>query len=413
MTQQTDLVFLKQAELIGDKICRNAYWFDDQCYWQDHFTDREGSKRVVVRRPLGLDIYFGASGVALFLAALYSVAPKELYRTTAEGSANLTRTLVEDLDPRFPIGFYIGYVGIAYSLMELGEVFSNEQLITSARELIRRISQRDIAAQGIDIISGAAGAITPLLMMYRKYSDESVLNLAVEYGDHLIARATKSDQGLSWSGGGDNTSLTLSQIGFAHGDAGMGWALLELSAVTGAKRFLIAAEEAFRHQQTWVDLLRRGLQEADNIREVSQALSWCNGAVGVCLSRLRAYELTKNQIYKDEAEDALSTAIRSADHDTSIQNYSVCHGIAGTADLLIYASQTLSDVAYKAAANQKGLKGIEEIEQKSLPWPCGSSQLGETLNLMSGLAGIGYFYLRLYDPDKTPPLTMILPKRII
>lgn len=410
MTQQTQLLFLKQAELIGEKLCRNAFWLDDQCYWEDNFMGRDGSNSVVARQPTSLDVYFGASGIALFLATLYSLAPKELYRTTAESSAKLTCTLVEDLDPRFPIGFYIGYAGIAYSLMELGEAFASEQFIASGRRLIRQISNTDIASQGFDIISGAAGVIPVLLMVYRKYSDESALNLAVKYGDHLIANATRSDNGFSWSGAGDVTSLTPAQIGFAHGDAGIGWALLELSAVTGAKRFLTAAEETFRHQQTWIDLLRRRLQEENlPVGAVPHALSWCNGAVGVCLSRLRAYELTKKQIYKDEAEDALNTATRAVDHDLSNQNYSLCHGVAGTADLFVYASQVLGDVGYKAVANQIGLKGIEQIEQKGLPWPCGSSLLGETLSLMSGLAGIGYFYLRLSDPDKATPLTMILP----
>jgi lantibiotic modifying enzyme len=32
---------------------------------------------------------------------------------------------------------------------------------------------------------------------------------------------------------------------------------------------------------------------------------------------------------------------------------------------------------------------------------------GETPNLMLGLAGIGYFYLRLYDPVKYPSVLII------
>ena len=411
MTQQTEPVFLKQAELIGEKICRGAFWLGKECYWQDDFIELEGSKEEVVRRPTSLDIYFGASGIALFLATLYSLAPKELYRTTAEGSAKLTLDLVENLDPRFPIGFYIGHAGIAYSLMELGEQFSNEQFITSGRRLIRQISDRDIASQGFDLFSGLAGTIPVLLMVYRKYSDQFVLDLAIKYGDHLIASATRSDNVLTWPGVDDVPSLTQSQRGFAHGNAGIGWALLELSAVTGEQRFLTAAEEIFRHQQTWIDQLRRRLEEPEklSVDALRHTLSWCNGAVGAGLSRLRAYELTGKQIYKDES-DALSTATKAV--DVSNQNYSVCHGIAGTADLFIYTSQVLGDPGYKAAATQIGLKGIEQIEQKGLPWPCHSGPLGETLNLMSGLAGIGYFYLRLHDPGKTQPVTMLLPERL-
>src|SRR3982074_915404 len=127
VTKQTELVFLKEAELIGEKICRNALWSGDHCYWQDPFI--EGNKRMIVRRPIGVDIYFGASGIALFLAALYSLSPEKLYRTAAESSAKLTITLIQELDQSFPIGFYIGYLGIAYMLMELGEIFSNKQFV--------------------------------------------------------------------------------------------------------------------------------------------------------------------------------------------------------------------------------------------------------------------------------------------
>jgi class II lanthipeptide synthase len=409
MTQQTELAFLKQAELIGEKICRRAYWSDEQCYWEDNFNDLNENNSATVRRPVGPDVYFGASGIALFLAALYSLAPDERYRTTAESSAKLTLTLLDDLDPRFPIGFYVGYLGTAYTLLKLGEDFANQQFIASALQLIRRINDRDIAAQELDVISGIAGAIPVLLTVYRKYSDESDLNMAVEYGERLVDNATRSDEGLSWFGMAGVSSQTLTQIGFAHGDAGIAWALLELSAVTGEKRFLIAAEAAFQYQQLWLKLFRQRLEEREslNLAAIRHLLAWCNGAVGICFSRMRAYELTGRQIYKDECEEALSTVLR---YDMTNQNYSLCHGIAGTADLFIYASQILGDVGYKDVANQKGREGIEQIEKKGLPWPCGSSLHGETLNLMSGLAGIGYFYLRLYDPKKIPPLTILQPE---
>jgi len=408
VTQQKEIAFLKEAELIGERICRRALWAEDYCYWEDNFSDSNESNSKIVRRPVGLDIYFGAPGIALFLAALYSLAPDKRYRITAESSAKLTLALIDDLDPRFPMGFYVGYLGTAYALLKLGAEFSNEQFIADAIRLIRRISERDIASQKLEVLSGVAGVIPVLLSVYRKYSDEFVLNLAVEYGDRLVDNATRSDEGLSWFGMAGVSSRTLAQIGFAHGDAGIGWALLELSAVIGEKRFLIAAEAAFRYQQPWLNLFHQRLEERESLdlAAIRHILSWCNGAVGIGLSRLRAYELTSKQIYKDESEEALSTALR---YDMTNQNYSLCHGIAGTADLFIYASRVLEDVGYKAVANQKGREGIEQIEQRGLPWPSGSSLHGETLNLMSGLAGIGYFYLRLYDPEKIPLLTLVQP----
>ena len=364
--QQT--VFLKQAELIGERICRHAFWSGDECYWEDNFTDSAGG---VVRRPVGLDVYFGASGIALFLAALHSQTSEQLYQTTAEGSAQLILRHVEDLDPRFPIGFFVGYLGIAHTLIQLGEAFGNEQFIAGGRQLVREAGKRDVASQGLDILSGAAGTIPVLLKVYRKYSDDFALDLAIKYGNHLI----------------DNP---LNKSGFAHGDDGIAWALLELSAVTGEKRFLTGAEKAFGLHQSWPTLF-----QSDS--------SWCNGAGGICLSRLRAYELTQNQIRRVQCEDALRIAATTTDDQMKNQNYSLCHGRGGLADLFIYASHVLDDARYKNFADKIGLDGIEQFEEQNLPWPCGAANLGETLNLMSGLAGIGYFYLRLYQPELACP----------
>ena len=129
------------------------------------------------------------------------------------------------------------------------------------------------------------------------------------------------------------------------------------------------------------------------------------------MSRLRAYELTREQIYKEEAETALGITLAAIGHPGGSSDYSLCHGIAGAGDSFLYAAEVLNEVGYRDAAVQKGLEGIEQIERNGLPWPCGSSWGGETLNLMQGVAGIGYFYLRLYDPEFTPPLTIILPDK--
>jgi len=78
--------------------------------------------------------------------------------------------------------------------------------------------------------------------------------------------------------------------------------------------------------------------------------------------------------------------------------------------LLIYAAQVLNRPDCFAAAQQLGLKRIEAYEMNRLPWPCGVLGGGETPNLMLGLSGIGYFYLRLHDPANVPSVLILLPK---
>jgi hypothetical protein len=52
--------------------------------------------------------------------------------------------------------------------------------------------------------------------------------------------------------------------------------------------------------------------------------------------------------------------------------------------------------------------GIERYAGNS-SWPCGT-HVGETPNLMLGLAGIGHYYLRLYQP--AIPSVLILRKDV-
>jgi hypothetical protein len=59
-------------------------------------------------------------------------------------------------------------------------------------------------------------------------------------------------------------------------------------------------------------------------------------------------------------------------------------------------------------AHEVGDVGIESYAAKDLPWPCGTHE-GETASLMLGLAGIGYFYLRLNDAT-VPSLLLLCPE---
>ncbi|MBI3698793.1 MAG: hypothetical protein HY238_28640 [Acidobacteria bacterium] len=87
----------------------------------------------------------------------------------------------------------------------------------------------------------------------------------------------------------------------------------------------------------------------------------------------------------------------------------MCHGHAGNADLLLYASQILANPEYESIAQRVGSEGIEWYEKEKIPWPCGSQQGHETPDLMLGTAGIGYFYLRLHHAATNPPVLIIVP----
>src|SRR5204863_3916825 len=81
-------------------------------------------------------------------------------------------------------------------------------------------------------------------------------------------------------------------------------------------------------------------------------------------------------------------------------NYSLCHGLAGNAEVLLYGSRTLTTGAEDALSLALRVAHAGQVDSVSRggTWSCGAGG-GETPGLMLGLAGIGLFYLRLHDPS--------------
>jgi lantibiotic modifying enzyme len=208
--------------------------------------------------------------------------------------------------------------------------------------------------------------------------------------------------------------------GFGHGAAGVGYALLEFFHATGDSKYRKAAESAFayeRHwydpsQQNWPDLREQPGQPRPSRKALPFITAWCHGAPGIALSRLRAYEILKDSTCKAEALVAVETtrrAIESRLHSPNA-NYSLCHGLAGNAEVLRFGFAVLESAASEAAkaAPEVAAKGIENFGRGECSWPCGTPA-GENPSLMLGLAGIGYFYLRLAVPS-VPSILILRPE---
>ena len=137
-------------------------------------------------------------------------------------------------------------------------------------------------------------------------------------------------------------------------------------------------------------------------------MAWCHGAPGIALSRLRAWEILRDDVYRCEAEAALGTTAKSLDAPSApgSGNFSLCHGQAGNAEALFYASRLL-DQGYARPVEGTAERGIQPYQSSRAAWPCGSNGGGESPNLLLGLAGIGYFYLRLSSPETIPSVLLI------
>ena len=413
--------FLETAARIGQRLCRMAVWDGERCYWVGLTPVQVANGFQHQKRPLGPDLYSGATGNLYFLSRLFRLTGEGELFPVAVGAAKQALARLEDVPPPGRISFYLGWTGVAFALYELAEAFGATEWLKQGRRLLKQVAKLDLETQAPDVLVGIAGAIPPLLNMQARQGGNELGEFAHRLGQKLIKLARRRDCGWSWPPFGPLSHLHRDDLtGFAHGAGGTAWALLELYAASGEEQYLQATEEGFRYERSWyrseaenwLDLRYFPGPDGDlNTGTICQ-LQWCHGAVGIGLTRLRAFQLLQQPSYRAEAEAAIRSTLRDLElfpHNWQ-PNYSLCHGLAGNADFLLEGSLLPGQESLRAVAERVGLQGIELYEQTGTPWPSALSQQ-EIPGLMTGVAGTAYFYLRLYDPERTPPITLVTSGR--
>jgi lantibiotic modifying enzyme len=374
--------FLEISHRIGARLCRDALWSGGRCNWTGQY--REGE--TLAYAALGPQIYSGTSGIALFLWRLAEATGDRIIRLTA--LAALRQALSKMPQPG--CGLYAGGLGILFAAAEIHGDCDEDTVVRQAEP----------DPSTLDVIGGSAGAIGVLVQLYRRRGGSRWLDAAIAHGDLLLAEAVRQEDGWSWDTlPGKPRNLT----GFSHGTAGIGWALLELWSATGEARFRAAALEAFRYERSCFSPAVRNWPDFRE-EETAYPAVWCHGAGGIGFSRLRAWQILRDEESLAEARIAFGTIAGTLDSDGS---FCLCHGIAGNADLLIYASQVLDEECWLTEAQTAGQRAAERYERRSIPWHCGLPDSNEMPGLMTGMAGIGYFYLRLADPASVPSVLIV------
>lgn len=408
-TTQHNTVFFEPAWNIGMELVRDALWNESkqQCTWLGNWMDPVEGKFTSVVRSFGNDLYAGSSGIAFFLSALYTVKQDPLLQKTIEGALNHTLSLL-DSSPGF--GFYSGKPGIASALIYCGENMKRPNWVEKGLAILASLKQAEVAEYEIDIISGIAGTIPCLITSSKRYDKPELLEIATRLGDILYDRATRSSNGWSWLTLQGTNHLT----GYSHGTAGIATSMLQLYSVTGDERYMEAVNGGFQYEQThfnpakqnWPDF-RENFAKADD-GSYNCGMAWCHGAPGIALSRMYAAKLRPDAEYSRVATVALDTTLKDLNNLLSNPayriNYSLCHGVAGNADILLESGRQQD----RAAAIATGLAGIERYSRSQITWPSGTVDAKTTPGLMMGIAGTGYFYLRLSDPERFK--TILLPE---
>ena len=410
-----EALFLETADRIGRRLCRDAVWSGNACNWLGWALEVVGAAWTPVYRAQTASMYDGTAGIALFLARLYQFTKDDLQRTAAIGALNRALAALGDINPQLRHSVYSGVAGIAYAAIEAGQALGDERMLARGLKELSDPANVQPSEIYVDIIGGNAGTIQVLLDAARRFHADQLTASAVAHGKMLLSRAVKSDAGWSWDTLPGQSEKHL--LGYGHGAAGIACALIELWHATGDAGFREAALQAFRYEQShfsaekqnWPDL-RSMAGYAVASSEPIFSVAWCHGAPGIGLARLRALELLGDDpdILRDlnAALETTAAACSSASFSAG-GNLCLCHGIGGNADLLIAAGDSLRRPDLRQTAEAVARQAIAQVQGSELPWPCGVNGAGETPNLMLGLAGIGHFFLRLYDSAGVPSLVLL------
>lgn len=404
-------MYIKTAHNIGKYLAKEALWYKDMCNWTGHEVSSVGQNFETVVKACGIELYSGLTGIALFLAELYDKTRDPIILHTLNGALNTIHFNIDKGDNLNNFGYYSGKIGAGYTLWRIGKRLDNTELITRALAYVKSVKDKEIADYEVDIISGAAGSISALLRLYDGEKDNDFLEIAKKCGDFLLKKAFKKDDIYSWMTVDTKNALT----GYSHGASGIASALMELYAITKNEDYWYASIGGYNYEKQWFNQQTQNwpdLREYDGTKAPSYGVMWCHGAPGIAIAHLKAYEMTKHEYFLKEARIAVETTKRGVIQETNARgqsNFSLCHGLAGNADILLYASQILDNPEYAQIARNAGDFGIQQYDATGVVFPSGVNDpsgltIGQQENpgLMLGLSGTGMFYLRLADIENIP-----------
>lgn len=418
-------LFLGEAAAYGDRLVREALRYRGRANWITrsipYSSVHTGGDRYPELMTLNSSVYSGTAGVALFLTRLAAFTGDHGHRTVAR--AALDHALhhawwrddspVGEIGGRWRFGFYLGTLGIAWTAHEAASLLGDESLDLESRRLIRELGATLDLPYEDDVIFGAGGGIPALLSITGDGAGQA-LDLAVRLGEHLLETAHRDGDRFSW-GNNDHPDLT----GFSHGTAGIGAGLFALHGVTRDERFLAAGEGAFAYED---HCFRRDEGNWPNFQMKPSgaglypcAAAWCHGAPGIGVGRALVQSIAPRDRYAEDLRVAVRTTRAQLREElvTPGRDLMLCHGTVGNLEALWVMEDALGEPAALDRQRAAGrylvsLYGTTArlAHGPTVEWPSGVST-GTYPTLVTGVAGVAHWLLRLHAPDQVP--TVLAP----
>lgn len=401
------------AEKIAKQLTKDAFiGTNEDVTWltASLFGENEDTLGLL---PVGLSLYDGVAGIALFFTQLVNITKKDRYKEIVERCYLSIKYGIEQIrnlsyeSAEVTNGAFEGAPSIIYALEMMSSVLpeKKDEINNLIEELFEEISEKIQEDSNYDILLGSAGCILVLLNQFESTRSDKFLKLAKQVGNYLLEKATNQSNMMMWQPVVASNPLA----GYSHGASGIAYALMLLAKNSNDNRYYNAAVSALEYERTlfieekgnWADKREFEGTEYSDLNELPVA--WCHGAPGILLSRLKIIELSdsdQQDRLKVEFKIALNTTLKEG---LGI-NHCLCHGDFGNLMIL----KTVAELEKDSELDNKIYSYLEYIlnDLENENWKCG---LGFVENkkipgLMLGLSGIGYGLLFLSNPEKVPNL---------
>lgn len=332
------------------------------------------------------DLYAGRVGIGVFAAALARTFEDDPYREFARAVVD---PVVADLRGKGerPERRTVGATGLGslvYGFTKMGDLLDADRYHQVARCAAEQFGPEAFGTDTPrDVFRGSAGAVLGLTALYDATGDADALERATAAGDHLLGTDDRQRDRPPWrcreSGGPPG--------GFAHGPAGIAYALLRLGDATGHERFRDAALASVgRDDERGRPPSSPGVDGGDD-----RPNGWCCGPTGRGLARLGMYEVEAHP----ELRSGVKRTLDGLDPSTLHQYDHVCCGNFGRVELLLRAGRYLDDPGARRGARQLARGSLQRADGRfRTRWQtdhwCDPS-------FFRGGAGIGYSLLRFLD----------------
>lgn len=326
--EQKDMICKEKiVTTIADYICSSAVVFKEDISWDNIiFYDNNTWKLA----PIGLNLYDGVGGIAIFLASVNRKYPSEQYEKTlkliqsklfhyTDGNGFSVKNLrTKDS------GILNGEGSIIYTYLLLYKITGDRKFLFYAEKHFFKYEEIVMQCENPDYLSGSAGAIIVLIKLYTETNNRKYLDAAQILGENIWKMAKKQKEGYGIVRDDNIPPLA----GMSHGTSGYIMAYAYLYEKIPSMEYYERIMALLIYENSLFDQKTGNWRDFRKVEVDKNTMAWCHGAPGIALARLK---LSNIEVFKDkrEIEADIVKCLHAFESSRKNDSLCLCHGLSG------------------------------------------------------------------------------------